>query len=159
VEIEYLQLLKGTPKSHSEKFVNRGLSIEEIERLEILYNNGNPFPKSYREFLFLAGEFSWFFAGGDELEKLMRQCYSDLKYSQIVVNRPFVVYDTNSGEGYNIIYLDEGEEDPNGHYILAMPQNEMPGGEKMFGGPFERFSELVEKSIKYRKHRFDEFGY
>lgn len=56
MNIEILTYLEQTPKANpnnpNEPDENEPLTETEIEVLETLYNNGNPFPKALRELLF-----------------------------------------------------------------------------------------------------------
>ncbi|AYN00628.1 hypothetical protein [Chryseobacterium sp. 3008163] len=63
MEIVYLKKYKQYKENGIGKLYNtfgspRGLSEAEILQMELEMNNGLPFPKAYREFLFLGGEFS-----------------------------------------------------------------------------------------------------
>ncbi|WP_299767422.1 SMI1/KNR4 family protein [uncultured Dokdonia sp.] len=146
MEIEYLKLLEKTPKNKPDGFTNKGVSISEIENLEKKYNKGNRFPKSYREFLFLAGKFCWFFHNGGELDELIDYFQRDLLYSKIEMNRPIVIYDTNSSDSYYFMYLDEGVEDPIVYYITVLPPEELNC--EMIWSDEKKFSEIVYSCIK-----------
>src|SRR5690606_12142049 len=69
MEIEYTKMLRDYPaKFPKDKFPNEEVEFRNtpinfpgdpmvgIQQLENEYNNGNPFPKAYREYLFLAGD-------------------------------------------------------------------------------------------------------
>ncbi len=146
MEIEYLKLLEKTPKKEPNGFSNKGMSISEIENLEEKYNKGNHFPKSYREFLFLAGKFCWFFHGGGELDELIRDFRSDLIYSRVEMNEPIVIYDTNSSDSYHFMYLDDGVEDPIVYHITVLPPEELNC--QMISSGEKKFSEIVYSCIK-----------
>lgn len=63
MEIIYLKKYKQYKESGAGNAIKRfgqprGLSEAEIEQMELEMNNGLPFPKAYREFLFLGGEYA-----------------------------------------------------------------------------------------------------
>lgn len=64
--IEYVTQIKENVKLRS--FINRGFSIDKIKHIESKYNHGKEFPKAFREFLFLAGDFNNF--GFDDIDEL-----------------------------------------------------------------------------------------
>ncbi|MGH1385151.1 hypothetical protein [Kordia sp.] len=50
MEIEFLIKMQENPKPLKTLSRDRGLSIEKIEEFELLINNGNLFPKAYKEY-------------------------------------------------------------------------------------------------------------
>ncbi|MGZ3757012.1 MAG: hypothetical protein ACXVAY_19060 [Mucilaginibacter sp.] len=93
------------------------LSIEEIANLENSYNNGNQFPDSLRELLYLAGNYCYVLDYGlfDKQEQLQDGARNWLtKYGRTLsIVRPFFVIDVyNANEQFLFIYLDEGVNDP-----------------------------------------------
>ncbi|MFM2387931.1 MAG: hypothetical protein RL660_2688, partial [Bacteroidota bacterium] len=56
MEIKILKKVAANPIVDG--FKNRGMSLQEIAKLEQLYNHGRAFPQCLREYLYLAGEFS-----------------------------------------------------------------------------------------------------
>lgn len=114
MEIQYLQYLRDNPKASSEaRFSIESISLEEIEQLEIKYNNGKQFPKALRELLFLAGEYCYvldynIFDSQEELQDEAREWLQ--KYNR-TINRPFFAIDAyNAGEQFLFVYLDEGDD-------------------------------------------------
>ena len=114
MEIQYLQYLRDNPKASSEaRFSIESISLEEIEQLEIKYNNGKQFPKALRELLFLAGEYCYvldynIFDSQEELQDEAREWLQ--KYNR-VINRPYFAIDAyNAGEQFLFVYLDEGDD-------------------------------------------------
>lgn len=116
MDIEYLTQLKNNPIKFSNytenRFENRGISETEIAQLEQSYNSSNPFPKVLKELLFLAGDFCYLFDIGDSQQDL-QDWFRDLmtEYNK-TISRPFYVIDTNQGDDFRIIYLDEGDNPP-----------------------------------------------
>jgi hypothetical protein len=54
MEIEYLSFLTNYQSNKTNSLI--GISLVKIEQLEMLYNNGNTFPKTLRELLFVGGD-------------------------------------------------------------------------------------------------------
>lgn len=123
MEITYLQYLRDNPVKQglTKDFPIESISLQEIEQLEEMYNNGNPFPKALKELLFLAGNFCYVLDYGiwdtqQELQDAVREKMAD---ENRIISRPFYVVDTyNSGDHFIFIYLDEGDNPPTfvGHY-------------------------------------------
>lgn len=63
MEIKYLKQLKDNPNLKPSIGPREGWEISKIEALEIKYNKGNPFPKAFREYLFLAGDWGGHWCG------------------------------------------------------------------------------------------------
>ncbi|NQX86328.1 MAG: SMI1/KNR4 family protein [Flavobacteriaceae bacterium] len=143
MEIQYLTELEAKPKRNAQTSPVEGYSESEIIQLEQSFNNGNTFPRAYREYLFLAGKFSWILEQGEELPELMSSFNFYLEPTGIVMTRPFVPFGvTGPGhEGFYICYLDEGD-DPSVHIVYM-------------ADPFEREArdlpemELVHQSFSY----------
>lgn len=113
MNIEYLNSLKDNsaeyPNDANNKFENEGILDSEIQQLEQLYNNSNPFPKVLKELLHLAGKFSHVFdysihTTQQEIQEWVRE---DLTETNRVISRPFYAFDLYSG--FMFIYLDEGD--------------------------------------------------
>lgn len=147
MDIEILKNLKANPKrdpNSSESFENKPYTISEIEALELLYNNNNPFPKALREYLFLAGRYCWLLGGSKEEQIALRE---QLAYFGLEITRPFYVlyYD---GETFDIVYLDEEEDDPKYYMSSSDSEPATEGGatpEIKYTG--ETLSERIEKLI------------
>jgi hypothetical protein len=67
MNIELMVKLKNNLSLPNTVAKSEGLSISEIEKLEKKYNKGKDFSKTFREYLFLAGEY--FNGGFDTLEE------------------------------------------------------------------------------------------
>ncbi|MFC0779467.1 hypothetical protein [Flavobacterium sp. HJSW_4] len=115
MEIEYLQKLKNNPKKYSKRdefrFEIKGINMDEIQDLEKLYNNGNHFPKSLRELLFLSGEYSYTFdLGINDNQKEMQEMFREhLKEKARVIFKPYYVIEVYSDQFF-FVYLDEGDD-------------------------------------------------
>lgn len=109
MEIKYLQKLsKKTTKS---KYKGIPMSLKEIEKLEELYNDGNPFPKVLKEFLYLAGNYCPVLDTGiyHTLQDLQEYVREELLEYGKVYTRPFFALETYSGDWCILMYLDEGD--------------------------------------------------
>ncbi len=146
--IEFLQKLESNPKisgTPPDLPGNTSYSISEIEDLEHLYHNGKKFPKALREWLFLAGEYCWVLGGNAKnLQITLRET---LNHFGLEIDRPFFVvhYD---GETFDLVFLDEAEEDPKYYHCLSdtdsvSPEEKSP--EIKYSG--ESFSKKIEKLI------------
>lgn len=113
--IEYLTKVKENPKINN--FTNRGFSEVKIQEIESKFNKGKKFPKAFREFLFLAGDFNNFgFDDIDGIIDLQELAKKELERTNQKVERTFFafsVYDSC----YSVIFLDETEEDPKVYLI------------------------------------------
>jgi hypothetical protein len=113
MNIVYLTQLKDNPAKYPNDNENRfeitGISETQIAQLEQSYNNGNPFPKVLKELLYLAGNYCYIFDTGDSQQDL-QDWFRDLmiRYNKSI-SRPFYVIDTNQGDDFRIIYLNEGD--------------------------------------------------
>jgi len=116
MEIQYLTYLRdnpfGNPGSLSDKDPIEPMSLEEIEILEALYNNGNPFPKALKELLFLAGNSCYVLDKGiyPTQEKMQQFVRNRLIRAGKTISRPFYTIDIYNGpEQCIFVYLDESE--------------------------------------------------
>jgi len=116
--MKYLQdNLSATAEHSGVKEEVSPISIEEIEALEHIYNNGRPFAPALRELLFLAGDDCYVLEYGLNNSQAEMQ-ESSRKYMQTgernrVIPRPFYVIDVyNAGDQFLFVYLDEEKDDP-----------------------------------------------
>lgn len=124
--IEYLKELEANPFllfSDGYKFTNRGISLAEIQQLEQLYNNGNPFPKVLKELLYLAGDFCWCLDMGSydtqqELQDELRDLF--LRVFGVTITRPHYFVDVRVFDMPMFIHLDEGDNPPL-HQLMEEP--------------------------------------
>ncbi|AOC94003.1 hypothetical protein BB050_00864 [Flavobacterium anhuiense] len=116
MEIEYLQKLKDNPERYPKdrefRFGIKGISIDEIQDLEKLYNNGNHFPKCLRELLFLSGEYSYTFDYGiSDSQKEMQEMFREyLEEKGRVIFKPYYIIEVYDGYQFFFVYLDEGDD-------------------------------------------------
>lgn len=112
MEIIYQKILEKNKVIKGSSFENEGMTIEKIIILENKYNNGNQFPKAFREYLYLAGEFNNlgfddYALGLDEFQNTVKD---SLQYCKFTVEQPYIAFD--GGDEYLIIFLNTTEENP-----------------------------------------------
>lgn len=131
-------------------FKNKGFSVDKIEDLEQKYNEGKEFPKSFREFLFLAGDFNNVaFDLIDVFEELQKLANEELKMIGQKVDIPFFAFSVYDSQ-YSVIFLDETNEDPK--VYLIDPYGAKEGSEQLIRPNGWIFSELVNESIRRVKN-------
>jgi hypothetical protein len=117
MEISFLQKMKEHPKPRKSMNRDRGLSLDKIETLEIEINNGNLFPKAYREYLFLGGDYnslglsiafeeskSW-----EDIPAIKRVATVEMQKQKLSIERPYSILHYYDDDGFIFIYLDEGD--------------------------------------------------
>lgn len=151
MEIQYLKKLKDYPSMYERTC--EPISLEEIAQLEQLYNNGNPFPKVLKEYLYLAGNFCTVIDSGisdtqQEFQEYMREL---LLENDKVYTRPFYALETYSNDWFIFIYLDEGD---NPNLYLAYFMDEAAEPEE----PLRKMSHTLPSLINNRIQRYKEGG-
>ena len=117
MKIQYLQRLQQTPIIGTRKI--EGVSDFEIQEVEAKFNIS--FPQTYKEFLFLAGEYPGALQildtndlttiSHDEHQKMM---WEEIERSGIKFERPFWLFaQSEDCEQFWFFYLDEQTDDPN----------------------------------------------
>ncbi len=126
MEIEYLKKLDETSELNT--FVTKGISLEGIVSLEDKYNNGELFPKAFREYLFIGGEQEGTFTVSDDWEMLREDFQESLEGNNFTLDRSVFVFDMEDGGNvFLFFYLDEDKEDPDvylflsGNYLAGTP--------------------------------------
>ncbi|MGI9581597.1 SMI1/KNR4 family protein [Chryseobacterium sp. RRHN12] len=151
--IQYMTQVKENPKLKG--FVNRGFSLDKIKQLEKEFNQGIEFPKAFREFLFLAGDFNNFgFDDIDGIKELQEYAQEDLKKTKQKVDKPFFAFHVYDGL-YSVILLDEINEDPKVYMIDPFEALEGSTLVSIPKGGFKEnytFTELVNESIRRVKN-------
>jgi hypothetical protein len=124
MDIKYLKQLNNYPtvKRGNTDYIStlRPLTMQEITKLEIAYNNGAAFPGVLRELLYLAGNYCHVLDYGlsDSQEEMQQDARSWLANDNQIINRPFFVIDIyNGGDQFLFVYLDE-EDDPIVHEAI-----------------------------------------
>lgn len=117
MKLQYLQKLKETPSVSYCSFEIRGISEQEITDYEKQLDI--PFPTSYREFLYLAGDSPGYLTlleGESGIKELTNPDFitffeADKKLGGVSIERPYWVFSTGT-DGFLYFYLDEKSEDP-----------------------------------------------
>lgn len=129
-------------KLHKHRVSNpEGKTLEEIILLEEELNQGNHFPKVFREYLFIGGKYNALgFNDGINGNFIgLRKFYDKkLKEYNISINRPFIIFHNHEGEVFSFIYLDEGDNPQPWNCTLKHDNNN-----KILKTPFSSFSNLV----------------
>ncbi|HNF48266.1 MAG TPA: SMI1/KNR4 family protein [Chitinophagales bacterium] len=147
MELIYMNKLKNMPQIYNRN--NRGLTVLQIEELEKKYNNGNPFPKAYREFLVIAGEYPNLGAHYDApgYDWMQEEARNELEECNKTIDRPFFVIDQLDGcTQFSFIYLDETDEDPKVYHCHAHPSYWKDHG-FIVERKFNPFSKLIDYCI------------
>jgi len=111
MEIKYMKIVQKNPTV--EGFTNEAMSMAEIVSLEQKYNKEKPFPKAFREFLFLAGAYSNCGLEMADFDYLQEGSRDTLKDANKEINRPFFAFDhINDCEHFGFFYLDDKDDDP-----------------------------------------------
>ncbi|WP_294310475.1 hypothetical protein [uncultured Chryseobacterium sp.] len=146
--IQYLTQVKENPILRG--FKNEQMTMSEIAKLELKYNNGNQFSKAFREFLFLAGEFNNFaFDLIDGIEELQEYAKEDMEIAGQILNKPFFAFDVLDSI-YSVILLDEINPDPK--VYLLMPFLAKGGSEPLLKPNGWDFTALVNENIRRVKN-------
>jgi hypothetical protein len=153
MEIVYLKKYKqyienGIGRLYSTFGSPRGLSEAEIVQMELEMNNGLPFPKAYKEFLFLGGEFSTIQLNhyGKKTPKGTEFFRSGLKKRKINMVRPFAILNVLDGESGTFIYLDEGDN-PRPKNCSLHEAYDSDDDEIIWNTPYKTFSEMIDKRV------------
>ena len=115
MEIQYLKKLQNNPYENpsdlQNSFIIKGITLNEIQQLELLYNSGNPFPIVLKELLFLAGSYCYVCDYGinETQQKLQEWVREDMTDNTRIISRPFYAFDVYGGDQFLFIYLDEGD--------------------------------------------------
>ncbi|CAL2080319.1 conserved hypothetical protein [Tenacibaculum sp. 190524A02b] len=149
MEIKYLKKMAENPSL--KKWGNEGMSIQEIEELEIKYLRGEKFPQSYREFLFLAGKYTYIEADILDWDWMIEEAEERFEqYNIPKIERPIWITDqVDQCEQFGFIYLDEDVDDP---IIYNCRPAYVELGDKLIEPrPQGKFSNYIEVSVERAK--------
>ncbi len=148
--IQYLKNLEQNLSIGGDKM--RGVSELEIKKAEQKYNIN--FPKAYKEFLYLAGDYSGnlHLMDTNSLEELISDWHQEIMKEEIQdtgldkqLTRPFWLFAENNGcEVFYFFYLDENTEDPK-VYLVNYGHQDRTRVIEPLDDPFSIF---IEKKIK-----------
>lgn len=160
MEIKLLKLYsENKEKLELKRLANPdGLSVERIEEIELKINSGKPFPQSFREYLFIGGEYSalginpWYGASfedeeGENFIKSFKKYNELMKNNGLTINRPFIIFKDGDDSSFDFIYLDEGD-DPRPRFFY-LDDNLMGNDERIGNYPEKTFSELIDRLVDY----------
>jgi len=145
IEIKYLQQLRDNPNLSINISPIQGWEEAQIIELEEKYNNGQPFPLAFREYLFLAGEYGGTGVVYEDWDDLREDCEEDIEYWGNKLERPFFVFDKLDSQ-YSIFFLDEDKEDPI-VYIFNASWNSNQQGKFLKRALTGSFSNLINEAI------------
>lgn len=148
MNIEYLLQTKENPSLNG--FINKGFSLDKIKKIEQTFNAGKEFPKAFREFLFLAGDFNnWGFDDIEGIVELQQYAKEDLEMADQKITKPFFAFSVLDSI-YNIILLDEAGSDPK--VYLLMPFLAQEGSQPLLKANNWNFTALINESIRKIKN-------
>jgi hypothetical protein len=130
MQINYLKKLQENPKGSQNENPMRGLTLQEIQQLEVLWNNGNPFPVVLKEYLFLGGEYCWVFEM-DSPHELRRSALYQMSIAEppfTMPSRPYIIIGVNATSGsqqFMFIFLDETAPDPMLYDLFLFEEGQM----------------------------------
>ncbi len=156
--IEYLKRLEKTPKIGTDKI--KGVSESEIEKVEKKFNI--VFPKSYREFLILAGENRGALPMMDtaDLEIIFSDWHQELMWEELQdtgtkIDRPFWLFaESNGCEIFYFFYLDEEKADPVVHMVNYAQEDRKRNVRSLEISFSEFISEMIDLAYRYEKEGY-----
>lgn len=120
MEIQYMQQLIDNPNLKPSMTPNEPMTEQEILALESKYNGGNPFPKAFKEYLFIAGKGGQTGIVWNDWDMLQEDLEETLEVCNLNVSRPIFPFNMEDGSTFTFFYLDEDKEDPD-CYLLIPP--------------------------------------
>lgn len=136
----------------------KGLTIERIQEIEQIINNGNPLPKAFKEFLFIGGEYAglgispiYDCDNGNGIEFIeSKKVYEDLiKKEGLSINRPYIVINSGDDSNFDFIYLDEGDNPQPRFLELDERVRTIENGKYIFDHPEKTFSEFIDRLVDF----------
>lgn len=139
---------KGAGKRIAAFGAPQGLSQPEIKQMELELNGGNPFPKTYKEFLGIGGAYSGIAIdhNGKHAPGIVLKYRQALQKRGISISRPIAVIDTREGQCGIFIYLDE-EENPQPWLFSLHEAYDSDDGEIIWPSPFKTFKDMIEELV------------
>lgn len=168
MDIQYMKMLQENPElilGGNPIFRNKPINFPNdpmigIEEMEKEFNDAKPFPKAFREFLFLAGDFCYVHhsdADYREANEFVRESLTDHGFS---LGRPFFVFAYGPSEDI-FFYLDEGDDDPHLYSLRFPVLTTSQDGIHTFGMEIKPREDTLVKLIEYRirmQHRRNKLG-
>ncbi len=159
MEIQFLQKLKQNPKIGVREI--KGVLESEIFEVENKLNIS--FPKSYKEFLFLAGESCGALQILDttDLKTISSDWHKEIQKEELESTRtefdgPFWLFaESNGCEVFHFFYLEDGIDDP---VVFSVDYDIYDDNKRIIKTSDKKFSVFIENKIK-SAIRIDKQGY
>jgi len=136
--------------SKSGRFNARGMSMNEIQDLETALNGGNPFPKTFREYLYIGGKFNGigYNDGLGDFVRLNKFYQERMKAKGLQIDRPIMFIHNFEGEIGIFFYLDEATDDPVLWNCSVNEDYDSDDGKAIWKVPHPNFSTIVNDAVK-----------
>ncbi|MBP6731690.1 MAG: SMI1/KNR4 family protein [Chitinophagales bacterium] len=142
--MEYLPLLRNNLTWGNEEC--KGVPIADIDALET--EIGKTFPKAYREFLELAGDYFIYLYAGDASFELLGKIQNWLKKELSIYKQDLEkecwAFQTYDSEQFMIFYWDEGDDPP---VYLCIPYEAHLGGNLIYK-EYASFTDYINEDIR-----------
>jgi hypothetical protein len=146
--IEYLKSYEEK-KDQLDNAPVRSCTIEEIQEIRDLLNEGNPMPKAFEEFLFIGGKYTALPLDIDF--RSIKGCSVYLKKEMakrgVKIDRPIAVFHCLDLSFFVFIYLDEGDN-PLPWNCSTSEDYDSDEGEKIWKSPFKTFKEDIDEMVE-----------
>ncbi|UKB79460.1 hypothetical protein [Chryseobacterium sp. MEBOG07] len=153
MEIVYLKNYERYKQSGTSKRISAfgppvGLNETDITQLELEMNGGSPFPKVYKEFLFIGGEFSCISLNhvGKNAGKLVIKYKQALQKRKSGIARPIAILNTLEGQCGTFIYLDSGDN-PQPWLFSINEDYDSDNGEVIWKSPFKTLKDMIDELV------------
>jgi hypothetical protein len=150
----YLQNYFDSIDTSNKDFEVKGLSRQQIKYLEKKLNNTTPFPKCFKEYLEIGGDYNGLpLEGGVSYEfyhLASKHVKKELAKRGTVIKRPITVFSSYE-DCYSFIYLDEGDN-PQPWNCSISSQYDYDDDIMVWKMPFDSFKELID-ALVYRAVR------
>jgi len=121
-----------------------GMTEAEIEALELEMNNGNKFPKAFREYLYIGGKWSCLSMNDGNYHGKTKMLKHYMKRRGITFERPIVAFNVGMDSlDFSFIYLDE-DDNPQPYNCSSDISYDSDEGEIVWKTPQKTFSELID---------------
>ncbi|SHL41080.1 hypothetical protein [Chryseobacterium polytrichastri] len=153
MEIEYLKKYEFYKQNGASKRISAfgppvGLTETEIKQLELEMNNGNSFPKVYKEFLNIGGEFSCISLNhvGKNAGKLVIKYKEALRTRNVDIVRPIAILNTFEGQCGVFIFLDNEDNSQPWNFSIHKDYDN-DEGEIIWKSPFKTLADMIDELV------------
>ncbi|KFF28066.1 SMI1/KNR4 family protein [Chryseobacterium vrystaatense] len=160
MEIKYLKKLKNNPTINRRTI--KGISEDAIKKVEKKLNI--KFPDAYKEFLFLAGDYTGglrLAEGNSSIDILVKddvrkRLEKSMEEFQIPINKPFWAISEKDGfQQFFFFYLHEGTENPSVWFTTYGEGDDDPNVLIKLNDTFSQFiDELIDRSILFAQRGY-----